>query len=67
MRQYIKQVLLIVKQLHAKGIKHGSINLETVKIRERSKGLEIKLDGIERAILLCDDMTLQATAAMSNA
>lgn len=55
-----------MKHLHSKGIKHGNINLETVKLRERTKGIEIKLDGIERAILLRDDMST-AAVSMSNA
>ena len=51
-RKCVHQLLLIVKDLQRKRIKHGRISLETVFTKRRSKGLELKLGGLDLAKIL---------------
>jgi len=49
-KKCIEQVLKTLKELHRLRIKHGNITLDSVIARKRTKGLEIKIAGFEKAI-----------------
>ena len=46
-RKLMHAIILILKELHAKGFRHGNINLDTVATRRRHDRMEIKLTSFD--------------------